>query len=82
MVEIEKPLLSEKERQFISNIIKAFNEIKGIEKCHDIFNGFEFLRIVASSPAETLDLPKFREGEYYGGLELNRIYTLEELDIK
>lgn len=82
MVEIEKPLLNEKERQFISNIIRAFDEIKGIEKCHDIFNGFEFLRIVASSPAENLDLPKFREGEYYGGLELNRIYTLEELDIK
>ena len=81
MCKIQLPLLNSKEREFLTNLLKAFNDVKGIQKSNDIFDGFEFLRIVSNSPTNNMDLPRFRAGEYYSNLELDRLYSLEELDI-
>lgn len=75
------PILSEEERKFLSNLLKAFNNIVGIEKCPDIYEGFEFIRIIANNSNDNIALPKFKTGQYYANLVLNRVYTLEELNI-
>lgn len=81
-IEVELPLLLEEERIFFKNILKAFSNVKGIKKCNDIRNGFEFIRIETTTPIENVDLPAFVEGKYYKALEQNRLYTLEELGLK
>lgn len=75
------PLLKEQERKFLANLLKAFKDVVGIQKCNYIFNGFEFLRIVANNSSNNMDLPKFKAGEYYANLELNKVYSLKDLDI-
>ena len=78
-VRVELPLLIEKEKTFLSNLLKAFSGAKGIQKCSDYRKGFEFIRIV--SGGETTDLPSFIEGKYYGNLKQNRLYSLDELGL-
>lgn len=78
-VKVELPLLNEKEKAFLSNLLKAFSNAKGIEKCSDYRKGFEFIRIV--NGGETTDLPSFIEGKYYGNLKQNRLYSLDELGL-
>lgn len=78
-VKVELPLLNEKEKTFLSNLLKAFSNAKGIEKCSDYRKGFEFIRIV--NGGETTDLPSFIEGKYYGNLKQNRLYSLDELGL-
>lgn len=80
-IEIELPLLSESERTFLKNLLKAFNNVKGIRKCNDIRNGFEFIRIETIVPSENTDLPAFVENKYYSNLMLDRLYSVDELGI-
>lgn len=80
-VNVELPLLLEKERAFLKNLLLAFTNIKGIRKCKDFTNGFEFLRIEAENPVDNIDFPKFKEGKYYANLITDRLYTIEELGL-
>lgn len=82
LCEVKLPLLNEKEREFLKNILKAFSGIKSIKKCKHFYNGFEFIRLEASNEDNNIDLDYFKEGQYYNGLEIDRSYTLEELEIK
>lgn len=80
-VEVELPLLIEKERLFLKNLLKAFSNVKGIRKCNDIRNGFEFIRIETMLPSENIDLPAFIENKYYSNLMLDRLYSVDELGL-
>lgn len=80
-VNVELPLLLESERAFLKNLLLAFTNIKGIRKCNDIYNGFEFIRIEAENPVDNVDFPKFKEGKYYANLITDRLYTIEELGL-
>ena len=79
-VEVELPLLTDKERSFLSNLLKAFTSVKGIRKCSDSTSGFCFIRI-ETNVGEDIVLPSFVETKYYGSLEKDRLYTLEELQL-
>lgn len=81
LCKVQKPLLNEKEINFLTNLLKAFNNVVGIQKCNDIYNGFEFIRIVSNNAMNNVALPKFKAGEYYANLELDKVYTLQELNI-
>lgn len=80
-VEVELPLLTDKERSFLSNLLKAFTSVKGIRKCSDSTSGFCFIRI-ETNVGEDIVLPSFVETKYYGSLEKDRLYTLEELQLQ
>lgn len=80
-VNVELPLLLEKERAFLKNLLLAFTNIKGIRKCKDFTNGFEFLRIEAENPVDNIAFPQFKEGKYYANLLTDRLYTIEELGL-
>ena len=81
IVEVQKPILNEKEIAFLKNILVAFNQVKGIKKCKAIMPGSEFIRIEANDTIDNVDLPCFQQGKYYGNLEQDRLYTIEELGL-
>lgn len=81
MVEMELPILSSDEREFLSNLLKAFKSVKGVIKCKDRIKGFEFIRIETNSEEDNITLPSFVANKYYKNLQLDRLYTLEELGL-
>ena len=54
---IELPLLLDNEKEFLSNLLRAFTNVEGIRKCKDKVDGFEFIRIETKSLEDTLVLP-------------------------
>jgi hypothetical protein len=80
-VSIELPLLLEEEREFLSNLLKAFKNVKGIVKCKDRRDGYEYIRIVTSSEEDTISLPSFIEGKYYKSLQNDTLYTMTDLNL-
>lgn len=80
-VEVELPLLLPEERNFLKTLLKAFTNVKGIIKCKDRRQGFEFIRIETDSEEETITLPSYIEGKYYKALQIDRLYTIDELEI-
>lgn len=81
-VEVVKPLLTENERQFLKNILKALKDVHGIVKCKGVYEGTEFIRLENGSPFGGIDLDAFKQGTYYCGLELDKVYSIEELNLK
>lgn len=76
---IEKEILDEEEKEYLSNVIKPFrNRIEGIVK--EIFGGKEFITITIKDDC-SLCFPYFEKGTMYKGMEEDKEYTLEELGL-
>lgn len=74
---IEKEILDKKEKEYLSAVIRPFrNRVEYIQK-KDIGN--EFIEIELDD--EFLYLPYFEKYTMYKGMELNKKYTLKELDL-
>lgn len=80
-VPIELPILLPSEKEFLSNLLKAFSNAKGIVKCKDRRDGFEFIRIETPNQEETITLPSFIEGKYYKSLQRDTLYSLKDLEL-
>ena len=88
-IEIDVPdVLTESEREYLSNIIKPFRyRVFGIQKV--IGSGYcdiSYISIVVDSISalknrETIDLPFFQKDNLYKGMKKNCLYTLEELGL-
>lgn len=83
--EIEIPILTEKEREYLSNVIKPFrNRVKYITKFRGVFDN-EFIEIghVMDNEAELyyIELPLFKKGTMYKGMETGKAYSLNELGL-
>lgn len=91
-IEIEVPdILDEKEKEYLSNVIKPFrNRVINIKKCVIEFGAkkdetFYYIQIRMKSRAkilciEFINLPCFNN-EMYKGMGIGKNYTLEELDL-
>lgn len=80
---IEEPILTDKEREYLKAVIKPF-EVTSISKL-DWEDDEEYISIeVESSVIDywTIELPTFKKGTRYKGMELDRYYTIEELDLE
>ena len=74
---LEKEILDKKEKEYLSAVIRPFrNRVEYIQK-KDIGN--EFIEIELDD--EFLYLPYFEKYTMYKGMELNKKYTLKELDL-
>lgn len=74
---IEKEILDKEEKEYLSAVIRPFrNRVEYIQK-KDIGN--EFIEIELDD--EFLYLPYFEKYTMYKGMELNKKYTLKELDL-
>lgn len=83
--EIKKPILDEKEKEYLSGIIKPFrNRVKYITKFRGVFDN-EFIEIghVMDNEAELyyIELPLFKKGTMYKGMEVGKEYSLEDLEL-
>ena len=85
IVKISKQILNEKEKEYLSNVIKPFRDrIISIRKYR--YNQDEYIGMYVKYYAETDDsemitLPVFKEETMYKGMKLNKEYTLEELEL-
>lgn len=82
---VEKPILNEAEKEYLSGIIKPFrNRVKYITKFRGVFDN-EFIEIghVMDNEDELyyIELPLFKKGTMYKGMEVGKKYTLEELGL-
>lgn len=76
--EYEPTILTDKERAYLSAVIKPFREeVETIEKTS--FSGYEQLQI--SDGDTIMAFPCFEKGTMYKGMEVDKDYTLEELGL-
>ena len=85
IVKIPKQILDEKEKEYLSSVIKPFrNRIISIRKCRynqDEYIGMYVKYYVETDESELITLPVFKKETIYKGMELNKDYTLEELGL-
>ena len=85
IVKITKSNLDEKEKDYLSAVIKPFrDDVISIKKYNNGYSNYSCIVIEVKPlgiPKEFIDLPSFRSGTMYNGLETNREYILEELDL-
>ena len=79
IIKIPKPILDEKEKEYLSAVIKPFRD-KVISISKKSANYGEFIDIVIDE-AEDIYLPYFKPGKMYQGIGVNSEYTLEELGL-
>lgn len=85
-MEIEKTILTEKERKYLASVIaprQIYKNVVYIEKCQQIYedNCFISIQIYAQNGSECICLPYFKENEMYIGMEADKKYTLQELGL-
>ena len=85
IIKISKPTLDEKEKDYLSSVIKPFrDDVISIKKYNNGYSNYSCIVIEVKPfgiPKEFIDLPSFRSGTMYNGLETNREYTLDELGL-
>ena len=85
IIKLHKPILDEKEKDYLSSVIKPFrDDVISIKKYNNGYSNYSCIVIEVKPfgiPKEFIDLPSFRSGTMYNGLETNREYTLEELGL-
>ena len=86
IVKLSKPILTEKEKEYLSSVIKPFRDrIIHIYKFE--LSGYEGIGIdlkfpkVEKNENDAMTLPSFEIGTMYKGMELYKDYTLEELGL-
>ena len=78
LYDVNKGILSDKEKEYLSAVIKPFRDkVKYIKKYKDE-GGYEYIVIVFVN-YERLVFPNFKKSTIYQGMEANKKYTLEEL---
>ena len=81
----EHQILDKEEKEYLSAVIRPFRKrIYTIKKCK-YKESLNYICIavcgIPSYKVELLILPNFEEGTMYKGMELNKVYTLEELGL-
>lgn len=75
---VEKEILDEEEREYLANVIKPFrHKVKYIVKFDCLPKEYISIWI----PHDVIDLPCFKKGTMYKGMEKCKKYTLEELSL-
>lgn len=81
-IDIEVPdILDDAEKEYLSAVIKPFRKrVDSIMKISDPL-GYEKEYIFIKLDEDSFSLPYFKTGTMYQGMELDRLYTLEELGL-
>ena len=75
-----KDILSDKEKEYLSAVIKPFwDKVKYIKK-HTDESSYEYI-VIAFVNYERLLFPSFKKSTMYAGMEKDKNYTLEELGL-
>nr|DAT49816.1 MAG TPA: hypothetical protein [Bacteriophage sp.] len=80
--EYKPKILDEKEKEYLSAVIKPFRkEIECIEKVRSYYGENEYIHIAMKKDDDYCELPWFSKGTIYKGMEVGKVYTLEELGL-
>lgn len=81
LIKLPKPVLDEKEREYLSYVIKPFRDsVTYFYKRRYENDELEWIKIEMKND-DVMYFPKFKKGTMYKGMELNKKYTLEELGL-
>ena len=85
IAEIHKSILTKKEKEYLSAVIKPFRDRILYIKKREV-NQDEYIRVFLKYYASEVDdevilLPSFKKGTMYKGIETEEEYTLEELEL-
>ena len=84
IIKIPKPILDEKEKEYLSAVIKPFRDrVNYIIKTENSLGEYITIhsRLYTGWRSDVTLLPEFEKGTMYKGMETNRRYTLEELGL-
>ena len=81
--EYKEPVLDDVEREYLSAVIKPFrNKVKNIAKISGIGKSKEQYIRIAFGELDFMNFPNFNKNTgMYKGMEADRLYSLEELDL-
>ena len=83
--EYKEPILDDVEKEYLSAVIKPFRKIIVTVSKHRLNNDLEYIAIRVKSlkkdEEENMCFPAFKIGTMYKGMEVNKEYSLEELDL-
>ena len=81
IVKLPKSILTEKEKEYLSAVIKPFrNRIKYICKNNNEDGDTDFLDVQLDGN-DFMAFPNFKKGTMYKGMELNKEYTIKDLGL-
>ena len=84
IVKIPNPILNEKEKEYLSAVIKPFRDkVVSIAK-YRYSDDNSFIQITVEQIAfdgELIDLPRFKSDAMYKGMRAGKQYTLKELEL-
>ena len=79
--EAKEPVLDDVEKEFLSAVIKPFRKmIAYIVKAQDFDDGKQCIRIILQN-GDGMHFPYLDDDAMYKGMEVNKEYSLEELDL-
>ena len=79
--EAKEPILDDVEKEYLSAVIKPFRKmIAYIVKAQDFDGGKQCIRIILQN-GDGMYFPYFDDDSMYKGMEVNKEYSLEELDL-
>lgn len=86
IIKLPKPILDEKEKEYLSAVIKPFKkkkQVKYIRKCRKFSGPKEYISIayVDSTGDNVLNFPDFKANKMYQGMKSDKLYKLEELGL-
>ena len=80
LYDVNKSVLSDKEKEYLSAVIKPFRDkVKYIKKYTDD-GGYEYI-VIAFVNYERLVFPNFKKNTMYSGMEGCKKYTMDELGL-
>ena len=84
--EIEKPILDDIEKEYLSGVIKPFrNKLISITKLDsEEMNGYEYICIEHREVCNDryyINLPCFKKGTIYKGMETDKAYSMEDMGL-
>ena len=86
VVKLPKVILTDEEKEYLSNVVRPWGDkVISVTKYWGLENGIkiEFIQIcyVQIGINYYMSLPNFEEGSMYKGMELEREYSLEDLEL-
>ena len=79
--EYKEPILDDVEKKYLSAVIKPFRKmIAYIVKAQDFDDGKQCIRIILQN-GDGMHFPYIDDDAMYKGMEVNKEYSLEELDL-
>lgn len=82
IIKLPKPILDDKEKEYLSNVIKPFRyKVISISKSSTMYGEYIDIEINEDGGNGDILLPYFKPGEMYKGMKVDSGYTLDELGL-